>query len=83
MTGIIARGACSVPWESELRRLRSDGARPEKLNACLGRAAEEIVAAVRETPPDANLKRQVRYYCRHYRLRFASLFKPTPPVVAA
>jgi tetratricopeptide (TPR) repeat protein len=83
VTGIVARGACSVPWESELRRLRSDGARPEKLNACLERAAEEIVAAVRETPPDANLTRQVRYYCRHHRLRFASLFKPTPPVVTA
>jgi hypothetical protein len=23
VTGIVSRGACSVPWESELRRLRS------------------------------------------------------------
>ena len=59
VTGVIARGACSVPWEPELRRLRSDGARPEQIAACLRRAAEQIVAAVRDTPPDSNLARQV------------------------
>ena len=31
VTGIVARGGCSVPWESELRRLRSDGAPPEQI----------------------------------------------------
>jgi tetratricopeptide (TPR) repeat protein len=75
VTGIIARGACSVPWETELRRLRSDGARAEQLAACLGRAAEQIVAAVHETSPDANLRRQVRYYCRHHQLRFTEVFE--------
>lgn len=75
ITGIIARGACSVPWEPELRRLRSDGARPDQLADCLGRAAEQIIAAARETPHDPNLARQVAYYSqRHTRLRFAELF---------
>jgi tetratricopeptide (TPR) repeat protein len=83
VTGVIARGACSVPWEPELRRLRSDGARPEQLSACLGRAAEQIVAAARETPPDSNLTRQARYYCRHHRLRFAGVFKAAQPLVSA
>jgi hypothetical protein len=83
VTGVIARGACSVPWEPELRRLRSDGARPEQLSACLGRAAEQIVAAVRDTPPDPNLARQAHYYCRHHRLRFAGVFKTNLPLVSA
>jgi len=82
ITGIIARGACSVPWEPELRRLRSDGARPEQLSACLARAAEQIVATVYDTPPAANLTRQVRYYCRHHRLRFADMFKTASLLVA-
>jgi tetratricopeptide (TPR) repeat protein len=81
VTGVIARGACSVPWEPELRRLRSDGARPEQLSACLARAAEQLVAAVQDTPPSTNLRRQVRYYCRHHRLRFAGIFKSAPLLV--
>lgn len=83
ITGIIARGACSVPWEPELRRLRSDGARPEQLADCLDRAAEQIVTAAHDTPPDANLTHQVRYYLRHHRLRFADIFEASPPVIAA
>ena len=59
VTGIVARGACSVPWESELRRLRSDGAPPEQIAECQRRAAEQIVAATHDTPPDANLARQI------------------------
>ncbi len=77
VTGIIARGACSVPWEPELRRLRSDGAPPELLSICLARAAEQLVAAVHDTPPSTNLADQVRYYCRHDRLRFADIFEST------
>jgi hypothetical protein len=78
LIGTIARGACSVPWEPELRRLRSDGAPPEQLASCLSRAAEQIVAAVQDTPPDDNLAHQVRYYCRHRRLRFAPIFESAP-----
>jgi tetratricopeptide (TPR) repeat protein len=81
ITGIIARGACSVPWEPELRRLRSDGAQPDQLNACLARAAEQLVAAVHDTPPDTNLAQQVRYYCRYDRLRFADIFESATLVV--
>jgi tetratricopeptide (TPR) repeat protein len=83
VSGVIVRGACSVPWEPELRRLRSDGARHELLGACLDRAAEQIVAAVEDTPPDSNLARQVRYYCHHRRLRFAGTFKATQPLLAS
>ncbi len=81
ITGVIARGACSVPWEPELRRLRSDGARPEQLNTCLARAAEQLVAAAHDTPPDTNRIDQVRYYCRHDRLRFADIFESAALVV--
>jgi hypothetical protein len=81
ITGIVARGACSVPWEPELRRLRSDGAPPEQIAACQRRAAEQIVAATHDTP-DTNLARQVRYYTRHRNLRFADVFDIGAPVVA-
>jgi tetratricopeptide (TPR) repeat protein len=83
VTGVIARGACSVPWEPELRRLRSDGARPEQLTACLGRAAEQIVVAAHETPSDDNLTRQVRYYDHHRLLRFADIFEAVAPFASA
>jgi hypothetical protein len=82
VTGIVARGACSVPWEPELRRLRSDGAPHEQVANCQRRAAEQIVAATRDTPPDANLMRQVRYYTRHRNLRFADVFDVGSPLVA-
>jgi hypothetical protein len=82
ITGIVARGACSVPWESELRRLRSDGARPEQIAECQRRAAEQIVAATRDTPLDGNLARQVSYYSRHRNLRFADVFATGPAVGA-
>jgi hypothetical protein len=72
LIGIIAHGACSVPWESELRRLRADGARPEQVEACIESAAHQIIRAVHDTPPDNNLPRQVRYYTRnHRRLSFS------------
>jgi tetratricopeptide (TPR) repeat protein len=72
LIGIIAHGACSVPWESELRRLRADGAPPEQVEACIESAARQIAQAVNETPPDNNLPRQVRYYTRnHRRLSFS------------
>lgn len=83
VTGIIARGVCSVPWEPELRRLRSDGARPEQLAACLGRAAEQIVAAAHETPRDDSLARQIHYYDHHRRLRFADIFELAAPLPSA
>ena len=82
VTGIVSRGACSVPWESELRRLRSDGAPPEQIAECQRRAAEQIVAATHDTPPDANLARQIFYYSRHRNLRFADVFDTAPAVGA-
>ncbi|HEU5099799.1 MAG TPA: tetratricopeptide repeat protein [Roseiflexaceae bacterium] len=78
ITGIVARGVCSVPWESELRRLRSDGARPEQITECQRRAAAQIVAATIDTPHDPNLALQVAYYDRHHNLRFADLFDASP-----
>jgi hypothetical protein len=67
LVGIAARNACSVPWEGELRRLRADGAAPELVASCIAQATTAIVAAVRETPIDPNLPRQVRYYTRSHR----------------
>jgi Flp pilus assembly protein TadD len=74
LIGIVAQGACSVPWESELRRLRADGAPPEQVEACIESAARQIAQAVSDTPPDNNLPRQVRYYTRnHRRLSFSAV----------
>jgi tetratricopeptide (TPR) repeat protein len=67
MIGITAHGACSVPWEAELRGLRAAGAAPERLDACVEQSAAQILAAVRDTPPDPNLPRQIRYYTRTHR----------------
>jgi hypothetical protein len=76
--GIVAQEACSVPWEAELRRLRADGAPAAQINACLDYATSAIDQAVRETPLDANLPRQVRYYTRnHRRLTFSLLHEQT------
>jgi tetratricopeptide (TPR) repeat protein len=75
ITGIIARGACSVPWEPELRRLRSDGAPQAQVEECLRHATHQIVTATADVPVEANLARQIRYYARrHKRLRFADVF---------
>lgn len=67
LIGITAQGACSVPWEAELRRLRADGAPTADINDCIAQAVRQIVAAVAETPIDANLPRQIRYYTRTHR----------------
>lgn len=74
MIGIVAHGACSVPWETELRRLRANGAPADAVRACIDQAATAVREAVRETPLDQNLPRQVRYYTRqHRRLNFPSV----------
>lgn len=73
LIGIAAHGACSTPWESELRRLRADGVAPAQVHACVEQAARSIIQSVRETPTDTNLPRQVRYYTRtHRRLNVGS-----------
>lgn len=76
IAGVIARGACSVPWESELRRLRCDGAPADQIGECLAQAAAQILAATREPAPEPSLARQVHYYRRHSQLRFVDLFAP-------
>lgn len=78
LIGIVARGSCSVPWEPELRRLRADGAPSRHIDACIHHATNQILQAVRETPLDTNLPRQVRYYTRnHRRLSFSTLHEQT------
>jgi hypothetical protein len=67
LIGITAHGACSVPWEAELRRLRADGAPAARIDDCVSLAAEQIIQAVHETPIDNNLPRQIRYYTRSHR----------------
>ncbi len=71
MSGILARGACSVPWEPELRRLYADRAADEQIDACVEQAREAILQAVQMTPADGNLAQQVAYYTQqHRRLSF-------------
>jgi tetratricopeptide (TPR) repeat protein len=65
--GIVARGACSVPWEAELRRRRAEGVPAVQLAELNDAAAAAMLRAVRETPPDTNLPRQIRYYTRTHR----------------
>jgi tetratricopeptide (TPR) repeat protein len=67
LIGITAHGACSVPWEAELRRLRADGAPADNILACVSAATQQIIRAVHDTPIDPNLPRQIRYYTRNHR----------------
>lgn len=67
LIGLAVQGACSVPWEAELRRLRAAGAPRDQIDACVERSAAQILAIVRDTPPDRNLPRQIRYYTRNHR----------------
>ena len=67
LIGVAVQGACSVPWEAELRRLRCEGAAPGRVEACVEQSAARVLAAVRDTPPDTNLPRQIRYYTRNHR----------------
>jgi len=69
--GVIARGACSVPWEPELRRLRSLGAPAEQIDRCLACALEQIMAASADLDADPTLGAQIDYYTdKHPNLRF-------------
>ncbi|NOK59547.1 MAG: tetratricopeptide repeat protein [Chloroflexi bacterium AL-W] len=73
--GIVAQGVCAVPWESELRRLRSDGAPTRQINVCLQQATDQVMTAVHDTPSDSNSCEQLNYYMRVYpRLRFSDEF---------
>jgi tetratricopeptide (TPR) repeat protein len=70
ISGVVVRGACGVPWEAELHRLRALGAPPREVEACLGRAAAEIIRALSELPAETNLASQREYYRLHDQLRF-------------
>lgn len=71
--GVAAHGACSVPWEAELRRLRADGAPTDQVDTCLAAAAAQVLHAVEQLPLERNLLRQVHYYTRsHRRLSFST-----------
>lgn len=72
LTGVAVQGACSVPWEPELRRLRALGAPTEQIDRCLSNAAYQIIAASNDLIADPTLAAQMAYY-REERilLRFA------------
>ena len=76
--GVVARGACTVPWEPELRRLRCDGAGSEQIDACQKHAADKIVAATCDLAYDPNIELQIDYYRVHSNLRFAQIFEDVP-----
>lgn len=67
LVGVAAKGACSVPWEAELRAIRAAGAPTATISAYVDAAASAIIRAVHDTPPDTNLPRQIRYYTRTHR----------------
>ncbi|MBC8159930.1 MAG: tetratricopeptide repeat protein [Roseiflexaceae bacterium] len=72
ISGMLVRGACSVPWEPELRRLRAVGAPPAQIQRCLQIAAAQIAAAADDIAEDATLDAQVQFYTQqHTNLRFA------------
>lgn len=72
INGVIVQGACSVPWEPELRRLRALGAPAAQIDRCLSQAAAQILAATAELGEDQMLAQQITYYAEdHRRLRFA------------
>ncbi|MEN9936680.1 MAG: hypothetical protein RLZZ387_3259 [Chloroflexota bacterium] len=70
VSGIVARAACGVPWEAELRRLRASGAPALAVEDCLARAAAEIAVALAEAGPEPSIAEQVRYYRERRGLRF-------------
>jgi tetratricopeptide (TPR) repeat protein len=67
LIGITAHGACSVPWEVELRHLRAVGAPAAQVDECVAQATQQMIQAIHETPIDSNLPRQIRYYTRNHR----------------
>lgn len=69
ITGVITRGTCSVPWESELRRLCSLMAPAAQVKHCIDLATTEIMAAIHPTALDAEV---AHYYATRRDLRFAS-----------
>ena len=62
VSGVVVEGACSVPWEPELRRLRALGASAEHIDRCLRHAADQIIAASADLAADPSLAAQVAYY---------------------
>lgn len=64
--GVMAQETCSVPWEAETRRLRADGSPSTTIEAAIRQATHQILQAFQETPPDANLAQQVRYYAQDH-----------------
>lgn len=79
VVGVMVRGACSVPWEPELRRLYADGASRECLGECTSAAVEQLIDAVRHTSIDMNITSQIAYYMDHPLLR---LNHPRPAMPA-
>jgi len=70
ISGVLVRGACSVPWEPELRRLCAVGAPAAQIERCLAQAAAQIAAAD-DIAEDVTLDAQVSYYAQdHRQLRF-------------
>ncbi len=76
ISGVAVHGACSVPWEPELRRLCAVGAPAAQIERCLAQAAAQIAAAS-DIAEDATLDAQVAYYAQaHRQLRFQAHAQP-------
>jgi thioredoxin-like negative regulator of GroEL len=60
--GVAADGPCSVPWESELQRLRSGGVPSAQVDECLERAERQLSEAIGLPHDDPALAQIVSYY---------------------
>lgn len=51
--GTISQHHATLPWEAELRKLRSIAAPPERIQACLNQASEAIMQAISTLAPES------------------------------
>lgn len=66
--GIISKHHASLPWEAELRKLRSTAAPVERISACLAHASESILQAFKahtSDPQPAQAPRPSRPSSKH------------------
>ncbi|MCS6939173.1 MAG: tetratricopeptide repeat protein [Roseiflexaceae bacterium] len=68
--GVVAHHVCSVPWESEFRRLRANGAPVDDQDLCLTQAVQQITAAIQALPPDPAMDQRLAFFQTFRRLRY-------------
>lgn len=77
VVGVVVRDMCSVPWESELRRLRAQGASTEAVDYCLGQASRQITDALRTASQMPDVA-QLAFFTSCRGLRYLDRARGTP-----